>query len=201
LIAEFATFSGSVRFRVVVALVVLVTVSGCARNDGRTMTAPLPGATTPPPTTTAQAGTASSVAPFTLSSPAFTNGAALPVDVTCDGAGEPPALTWTAPPTGTAELAIVLTDADQPETALWVVAGLPPQPFTLAPGALPAGAVDLGYEPPCPPRGDAAHVYLFTLYALTSPLGLGTDADPAEVLRSVNASPAQVAQLTGFDER
>jgi phosphatidylethanolamine-binding protein (PEBP) family uncharacterized protein len=200
LIARSATLPGSVRVGIGVAALLLI-VNACARNDGRTMTAPPPGATTPPPTTTAEAGTVSSAAPFTLSSPAFTNGGALPVDVTCDGAGEPPTLTWTAPPGGTAELAILLTDADQPETALWVVAGLPPQAFTLAPGAPPPGAIDLGYDPPCPPPGDAAHVYLFTLYALTSPLGIAPDSMPAEALRKINASPAQAAQLTGFDDR
>jgi phosphatidylethanolamine-binding protein (PEBP) family uncharacterized protein len=181
-----------------VLLVSLGPLAACARNDGRTMTAPPPGATTPPPTTSAQAGTVPSVPTFTLASSAFTNGGALPADVTCDGAGKPPDLTWTAPPPNTAELAIVLTDADDADIAYWVVAGLAPLAGSLAPGALPEGAVDLGYEPPCPPEGEAAHVYVFTLYAAPSPLAIGTDLAPADALARLNASPAQAAQLTGF---
>jgi phosphatidylethanolamine-binding protein (PEBP) family uncharacterized protein len=198
MIAKNATFH---RRLGVMGLVVLAFLGACARDDGRTMTAPPPGVTTPPPTTSAQAGTASSVPTFALSSPSFTNGAALPVDVTCDGAGQPPTLTWTAAPAGSVELAIVLTDADETDTARWIVAGLPPQPFTLASGALPVGAVDLGYDPPCPPPGDATHVYVFTLYALSSPLAIGPDVAPAEALAEINASPAQASQLTGFYER
>jgi phosphatidylethanolamine-binding protein (PEBP) family uncharacterized protein len=179
----------------------VLVAGGCARNDGRTMTAPPPGATTPPPTTSAPAGTAASVPTFALSSPAFSSGSALPVDYTCDGAGGPPPLEWTAPPPSTVELALVLTDANDTEAVHWVVAGLGPQPASLAAAAVPAGAVDLGYEPPCPEPGDQAHVFVFTLYALTTPLGIAAGATPEDAAGRISASPAQAAQLSAFYAR
>jgi phosphatidylethanolamine-binding protein (PEBP) family uncharacterized protein len=184
-----------------VALVAAAIAGGCARNDGRTMTAPPPGATTPPPTTAAQAGTAGSVPTFALTSPAFTSGSALPVDNTCDGAGTPPPLEWTAPPSSAVELALVLTDANDVDAVHWVVAGLRPEPSSLTGGATPAGAVDLGYDAPCPAPGDQAHVFVFTLYALTSPIGIAAGASAADAAAQVWASPAQAAQLSAFYSR
>jgi phosphatidylethanolamine-binding protein (PEBP) family uncharacterized protein len=189
------------RLAPLLGLALLVQTAGCAIDDGRAMTPPPPGATTPPPTTGAQAAPAASVPTFTVSSTAFANGGQLPVDVTCEGAGEPPPLTWTAPPPGMAELAVVLTDADDADTALWVVAGLPPQPLTLVAGSLPAGAVDLGYDPPCPPANADTAVYVFTVYALPSPLSIGPDLTPDEALARIGGSPAQAAQITAFLDR
>jgi phosphatidylethanolamine-binding protein (PEBP) family uncharacterized protein len=153
-------------------LVGVIAGAGCARGDGRTLRPPPPGATTPAPTSGEQAGTADAVgrAPtFALTSAAFVNGAALPVELTCDGAGAPPPLEWSDPPSTAVELALVLTDRDQDDAVRWVVAGLPPEAAKLDTNALPTGAVDLGYEPrariqeprrtstcsrctPCPPR-------------------------------------------------
>ena len=194
-----------------VAVTLAVLLAACARNDGRTLQPPAAGATTPPPTSAAAADTAGG-APnsptFVLSSPAFAAGAAIPVDFTCDGAGSPPPLSWTEPPSSAVELTMVLTDADDGavpgtgEDVRWVVAGLPPDAGQLLSGSpLPPGAVDLGYQPPCPDPGAPAHVYVFTLYALPSPLGVDLSSTPEEVVTALAGVPAQAAQLTGFYRR
>ncbi|MGH9120099.1 MAG: YbhB/YbcL family Raf kinase inhibitor-like protein [Acidimicrobiales bacterium] len=186
---------------IVVLLVGVAAGAGCARDDGRTLRPPPPGATTPPPTGGEQAGTVGSVGStptFALTSPAFANGAALPVEFTCDGAGAPPPVEWSDPPSLAVELALVVTDTDEDDSVRWIVAGLPPVATQLDTNALPSGAVDLGYEPPCPNPGTEAHVYVFTLYALPSPLGLEAGATSADAIARIESSPAQAAQLTAF---
>ena len=172
--------------------------AGCAQGDGRILRPPPPGVTAPPATSGEQAGTVGSTPTFALTSSAFATGAALPVEFTCDGAGGPPPIEWSAPPPLSVELAVVLTDVDQDNAVHWVVAGLPAEAMKLDPNSLPGGAIDLGYDAPCPDPGTGAHVYVFTLYALTSPLGLDTNSTSADAMARIESSPAQAAQLTGF---
>ena len=79
-------------------------------------------APTPPPTPVA---TATEVAmtsqkPFTLTSPAFDDGAPIPRAATCDGADRSPALDWTGAPAGTEALALVVIDPDARDFVHWV---------------------------------------------------------------------------------
>jgi Raf kinase inhibitor-like YbhB/YbcL family protein len=131
---------------------------------------------TTPPKSSPTVTTTRDVAPVALSSPAFVAGAAIPREYTCDGADAPPPLRWSTAPRGTAELVLVMRDADAPGGNFlhWAVAGLDPH-LTLLGGtaALPQGAVagrndfgGIGYKGPCPPRGDKPHRYTLTLYAL-----------------------------------
>ena len=53
------------------------------------------------------------------------DGAAIPVEFTCDGADDAPLITWTAPPDGTAELAMSVIDPDADGFVHWLVVGLP----------------------------------------------------------------------------
>jgi Raf kinase inhibitor-like YbhB/YbcL family protein len=124
---------------------------------------------------------------FTLTSPAFTPGAAIPTRYTCDGANVSPPLDWAGIPAGTKSLALVLDDPDAPDPAApkvtwvhWVVYELPITASGLPAGAssdhLPAGAREgindwkrAGYGGPCPPIG--RHRYFHRLYALDTSLG------------------------------
>ncbi|MGH9243387.1 MAG: YbhB/YbcL family Raf kinase inhibitor-like protein [Acidimicrobiales bacterium] len=169
---------------------------GCARGDGRELRPPPPGATAPTTTTDpSKIGTASTTARFALSSPAFADGQPLPVDHTCDGSGSPPPVRWSAPPDAV-ELALIVTDRDETGAVHWVVSGMAPTDVGLDPSAPGEGTIDLGYDPPCPPAGEPPHHYVFTLYALGSPLAIQPDMPLADAALLIQRSPAQAAQLT-----
>lgn len=115
----------------------------------------------------------------------------------CSGKNVSPALTWSGVPAGTKSLALTVYDPDAPTGSgwwHWVVVNIPPTATGLPRGAgaaggkaLPAGSrqvrTDFGaaqYGGPCPPKGDSAHRYIFTLFALsTAKLDLPADATAA----------------------
>jgi len=111
-------------------------------------------------------------AALVLTSPAFGNGAAIPVRFTCDGRDVSPPLHWTAPPAGTRSLSLTVVDPDAPSGHFvhWRASGLAPSSRGLGQGrhAPREAANDAGTEGwtgPCPPPGPA-HRYVFTLRAL-----------------------------------
>jgi len=128
-----------------------------------------------------------------LASPAFAQGAPIPVQFSCDGAGKSPELDISGAPPGTKEFALIVHDPDaNGPTGFthWVLynlaAGAAGSAGTVridagaSPGGtLPAGATEgdngsgkLGYTGMCPPKGTAAHHYHFRLYALDAQLQL-----------------------------
>jgi Raf kinase inhibitor-like YbhB/YbcL family protein len=137
---------------------------------------------------------------FELTSPAFAEGEAIPAEHSCEGPS--PDLEWTGVPEDTVELALTLLDPDAGNFVHWVAWGIDP-----ASTALPAGAAAPsegendagrpGYFGPCPPEGQR-HRYVFTLYALGSPLGLEEGASPSEAVAAVReADVTATAELTG----
>ena len=121
-----------------------------------------------------------------LSTPAFTEGSRLPKRYTCDGAGEePPMQAGTVPPS-TSELVLIVTDPDAPGGTYVHVTryGLSPR----GDGSVGHGgregtnsAGKDGWTPPCPPKGDGPHRYVWSVYALRDATGLPAGAEPAEV--------------------
>ena len=107
-------------------------VLGACGTTGRTLHPPPPGATAPttastfaPATSQAAINTAPTTAGFfVLSSAAFSPGGTLPTPYTCDGAGNPPPLTWSDIPKGTVELVHALSDPDAGGYVHWLVAGI-----------------------------------------------------------------------------
>jgi len=137
-----------------------------------------------------------------LTSMAFTEGGPIPSRHTCDGDDISPPLQWSAPPEGTAELALVMDDPDAGGFVHWVVVGLRPTVTTLDEGSLPAGAREgrndfgsLGYRGPCPPSGE--HRYEFTLYALSQPLAVSDSPTADEVRAAARGVNIFEAPLTG----
>ena len=117
-------------------------------------------------------------APFTFSSPVFTDGGTLPVDNTCDGGAgmtsPNPALAWSAAPTGTVELALTMTTVALDGTKYnWVLFHIPASATALTSGTTVGTAgvstdgKDLRYYPPCS-TGPGLKTYTFTLYALSA---------------------------------
>jgi Raf kinase inhibitor-like YbhB/YbcL family protein len=121
-------------------------------------------------------------------------GSAVPVDFTCDGANHSPPLTFSAPPRGTASLAVVFDDPDASGFTHWTAYNLPPDTLTLPEGvdlssigAL-AGENDFhraGYAGPCPPRFELHH-YAIRVYALDTRLTLSAEAPRAAVDAAMN---------------
>ena len=146
---------------------------------------------------------------FVLTSSAFTDGGAIPVQYSCVGAGTSPPLAWSNPPTGTKELALVVEDPDAPSGTFthWVVANIPPAPPSIAADDPLAHAVvadnSLGrpaYQPMCPPDGPAHH-YVFTLAALKKKVKLAPDADAAALRRAMKGKVLGRTTLTGMFAR
>jgi Raf kinase inhibitor-like YbhB/YbcL family protein len=113
---------------------------------------------------------------FRLTSPAFADGADIPVHHTCDGENRSPRLTWHGIPEGTRSFALIMDDPDAPRGTFthWVLHDLPSDTTELPEGAT-TGLQGLnsfgrfGYGGPCPPPGDAPHRYQFMLFALDLP--------------------------------
>ena len=121
-----------------------------------------------------------------VSSPAFTEGSRLPARYTCSGAGDEPVVRAGTVPPSTSELVLVMTDADAPGGGYVHVTryDLPPRGDGDVSNGGRTGsnsAGGTGWTPPCPPRGDAPHRYVWTVSALREPSGLPPGASPAEV--------------------
>ncbi|MFE3753375.1 YbhB/YbcL family Raf kinase inhibitor-like protein [Nocardia tengchongensis] len=133
------------------------------------------------------------------------------------GKDESPALTWSAPSEGTAQLLLVIEDPDAPGSAPFVhcLALLEPTVTELPRGALgkaaaPAGVQLLrsdwgrGYMGPSPIKGHGPHRYAFQIFALTEPLteveGKPVDSvKPKQVLAVARAQAR--GRIDGFYER
>ena len=98
-----------------------------------------------------------STARLHLSSPAFIDGSRLPQRYTCDGAGDEP-------------------DGISPRGQGSVSEGG-------SEGRNSAGKV--GWTPPCPPKGDGPHRYVWSVYALRNASDLRAGAAPDEVVKAV----------------
>jgi Raf kinase inhibitor-like YbhB/YbcL family protein len=141
-----------------------------------------------------------------VTSTAFAAGAALPAELTCQGANTSPPLAWSGAPATTKAFAIVVDDPDAPRGTWvhWVLANIPATTTSLAAGASAgdAGKTDFGttgYGGPCPPSG--RHRYRFKVYALdAAPLG-GAGATKAELLAAIAGHVVARGELDGTYEK
>jgi Raf kinase inhibitor-like YbhB/YbcL family protein len=145
-----------------------------------------------------------------LTSPAFTEGEAIPAKFTCDGSNVSPALEWTDAPAGTKSLALICDDPDAPigTWVHWVLYGLSPARNRLPEGVpadetLEDGASQgkndfkkIGYGGPCPPGGKP-HRYFFKLYALDVEPDLKPGASKKDVEKAMKGHILAQGQLMG----
>lgn len=140
--------------------------------------------------------------PLAISSPAFADGAPIPLQYTCKGANVAPPLTWSAP----LGAALVVDDPDAPRGPFvhWILVGIPPGPGSTADGQTPAGAGGVtnsagqaGYSGPCPPAGTGVHHYRFTLYQLPAGFQLPLGLEGVQAEQAITAASTAQAQLTG----
>jgi Raf kinase inhibitor-like YbhB/YbcL family protein len=139
-----------------------------------------------------------------LSSTAFADGAAIPRESSCDGAGTPPALSWSGVPDKARELVLVVEDPDAPGGTFvhWTAFGIAPG-ATSVPANAAAGKNSAGHEgwtPPCPPGGKPHH-YVFTLYALGRASGLEPGASAKDVRAALTDGALARGSLTGTYRR
>jgi Raf kinase inhibitor-like YbhB/YbcL family protein len=143
---------------------------------------------------------------FTLSSPAFVEGSAIPRQFTCDGDDIPPHLVWAGAPKDAASFVLIMDDPDAPRGTFthWVVFDIPADRTDLPSGAR-SDAVGvagrnsrgtIGYMGPCPPSG--THRYFFRLSALdVGTLGLTAGASRQQVEDATARHTVAVAELMG----
>jgi Raf kinase inhibitor-like YbhB/YbcL family protein len=146
---------------------------------------------------------------FSLSSPAFRTGQAIPVKFTCDGADRSPPLAWSDPPQGTRSFALIVDDPDAPGGTFrhWGAYDLPTTGRSLRAGqAVGAQATNgfgkPGYDGPCPPKGRGPHHYRFKLYALAvDRLAVAANPSITDVEREAQRHMLARAELTGLYAR
>jgi Raf kinase inhibitor-like YbhB/YbcL family protein len=121
-----------------------------------------------------------------VTSPAFIDGSRLPPRYTCDGDSEEPPVEAGTVPASTSELVLIVSDPDAPGGTYVHVTryGLSPRGDGSVDNGGHAGrnsAGDIGWTAPCPPEGDGAHRYVWSVYALRDPSDLEAGAEPGEV--------------------
>lgn len=174
-----------------VMLLLLCACGGGSESAGNS------GTTTATVTTTATT-TATTPLTFLLSSDAGLDGGTLPTEYTCDGSGTSPSLSWSDPPAGTKEFALVMTTLPGDGTTKWnwVLYGIPTTRSGLSKNSSGTGVLGSGshgtfmtYDPPCS-QGPGAKLYTFTLYALSaSPvLSVATEQVTGDILTDAISS-------------
>jgi hypothetical protein len=149
-----------------------------------------------------------------LTSPAFSEGAPIPIQYTCDGRDGSPPLQWSGVPANAQSIALICDDPDAPGGTWvhWVLFNLPARTTELEEGlpriaTLPNGAKQgqndfhrLGFGGPCPPPGKA-HRYFFKLYALDTTLTLGPNATKRDLVHAMTGHILAEGQLMGTYKR
>ena len=149
------------------------------------------------------------LASITVTSPAFAEGARMPVDHTCDGKDLMPEVVLSSPPDKTQSLILLVEDPDAPSgTFTHMIA------FNLSPDLrkLPAGeslaaggeAARFGlndfqsvrYSGPCPPKGEV-HRYRFHIVALDTKIKLPEGAPRGQVDEAMDGHILGEGILTG----
>ena len=154
---------------------------------------------------------------FPLTSPAFAHGAPIPEKHRgrLRGANISPALNWTQPPAGTAELVLIVQDPDVPfgkpathALALGIDPSLNgiPENALANPSPIPGirhgkGALGRrGWAGPMPPRSHGPHAYVFQLFALDQAPGLPASFTLDDVIAAIKGHAIGRARLDGTYE-
>lgn len=154
---------------------------------------------------------------FALTSPAFDHGAPIPEKHRgrLRGPNISPALTWTQPPAGTAELVLIVQDPDvpfgKPATHALTLGIDPslngiPENALANPSPIPGirhGKGTLGrrgWAGPMPPRSHGPHAYAFQLFALDQAPGLPASFTLDDVIAAIKGHAIGRARLDGTYE-
>jgi len=134
----------------------------------------------------------------------------------CNGENISPQLSWKDAPEGTKSFAVTVYDPDAPTGSgwwHWLVVNIPASVTSLPAGAsgkvMPKGSLEtkndygtVGFGGACPPRGDKAHRYIFTVYALdVKSLPVKADTNAPVVGYQINAHTIEKASLISHYRR
>jgi len=157
---------------------------------------------------------------FQMSSPAFKDGEVLSSSygytgvsndkTECGGQNISPPLAWAKPPPGTLSFALAIVDADGQNgkgNVHWLAYNIPPAKASVAAGegtASPAPFTSgknefglLGFRGFCPPKGQSAHHYMMTVYALDLPPTLPAGLTRAELLAQIDGHVLRASSIVG----
>lgn len=136
----------------------------------------------------------------------------------CAGENKSPHLKWSGAPAGTKSFAVTCYDPDAPTGSgfwHWLVVNIPANVTELPlgagskGGAMPHGSLQTrtdygfaGYGGPCPPEGDRAHRYLFTVFAVgVDSLPVKADTPAAQIGFNLHFNTLAKAELMGLFRR
>lgn len=142
-----------------------------------------------------------------LSSPAFSDGASIPIKYTCDGQGINPPLEISGISQNAKSLVLLMEDPDAPAGTWdhWVKFNIPPDTIVIKEndnnfGASGKGtAENLKYIGPCPPSG--THRYIFKLFSLDTVLKLEAGVKKNLIIEAMQGHIIQETQLIGLYKR
>ena len=136
----------------------------------------------------------------------------------CTGKNISPQLSWENAPAGTKSFAVTVYDPDAPTGSgwwHWVVFNIDKSVDTIKTGAsrlstnsgsMPTGAIESstsygskGFGGSCPPKGDKAHRYIFTVFALdTEKIEQNADARPELIGFFLNSHVIAKASIMAY---
>ncbi|MBD2785651.1 YbhB/YbcL family Raf kinase inhibitor-like protein [Xenorhabdus sp. DI] len=136
-----------------------------------------------------------------------------------NGDNRSPELAWAEAPAGSKSFAITVYDPDAPTGSgfwHWVAFDIPVETHALPANAgqsdgskLPVGTIQsrndygqFGFCGVCPPVGDKAHRYIFTVHALSvEKLGIDAETTNAIARFMIQANTLATASITGYYQR
>jgi Raf kinase inhibitor-like YbhB/YbcL family protein len=145
-----------------------------------------------------------------LMSDHFVDGGLIPSRQAADGGNVPPVLRWTDVPPGTEALALLVEDPDAPTPnpfVHWLVYNIPAHAFALTEellGETRTGRNSMfgtGWTGCAPPKGDAAHRYVFQLFALDRVVEIGDHPGRTALIDALRGHAIGCAVLTGTYQR
>ncbi len=191
---------------------VALTAASCSSDDSETTTSTTASSAESSPSDEGTDGSemdeSNEMAELAVSSTAFSDGAAIPPEFTCDGAGTQPGLTWDHVPEGTEEIVVIVDDPDAPGGSFvhWVLWGLDPDE-SIEEGVEPTNATNgvngigqPGWFGPCPPPG-GPHNYEFQAIAVSESPDVAEGAGADEVRAAIADTTLGESALVGTYER
>lgn len=135
----------------------------------------------------------------------------------CEGKNISPELHWSNPPKGTKSFALTVYDPDAPTGSgwwHWLIINIPADTNKIIADAsdkhaLPKGALETmtdygfsGFGGACPPQGDKAHRYVFTIHALdVESLPVKAESNSALVGFMINKHSIQKASVISYYQK